>query len=137
MTQAARIDHGSETFTIIAGAPNSLVAEIPYRMPVILDPADWDEWLTGKDPAALQKMLQPFPAQLVTAMPISTKVNSAKRGPATAFVCSFSTLPYRVLVERQFPGPQPPPRDGSCSCPAPIAASGAPWPSGCMPRATE
>jgi putative SOS response-associated peptidase YedK len=63
---------------IITGEPNSLVADLNDRMPVILDPADYDSWLTGSDHLALQKMLQPFPAQLMTAFPVSTKVNSVK-----------------------------------------------------------
>jgi putative SOS response-associated peptidase YedK len=67
-----------ETFAIITGEPNSLVADIHDRMPVILDPADYDAWLTGGEPGALQKMLQPFPAQLMAAFPVSTKVNSVK-----------------------------------------------------------
>jgi putative SOS response-associated peptidase YedK len=47
-------------------------------MPVILDPDDYEAWLTANDPQALQKLLQPFPAQLMMAYPISTKVNSVK-----------------------------------------------------------
>lgn len=67
-----------ETFTIITGEPNSLAAEIHNRMPVILEPDDWDGWLTGSDPAALQKMLRPFPAQLMKAYPVSISVNTPK-----------------------------------------------------------
>jgi putative SOS response-associated peptidase YedK len=67
-----------ESFTIITGEPNSLVADLQDRMPVILDPADYDDWLTGCDRAAPQLMLQPFPGQLMTAYPVSTKVNSVK-----------------------------------------------------------
>ena len=47
-------------------------------MPVILDPADYYTWLTAADTAIPQAMLQPFPAQLMTAYPVSTKVNSVK-----------------------------------------------------------
>jgi putative SOS response-associated peptidase YedK len=36
-----------ESFTIITGEPNSLVADLHDRMPVILDPADYDAWPTG------------------------------------------------------------------------------------------
>jgi|SRR5882724_149418 len=71
-----------ETCTIITGEPNSLVADLHNRMPVILDPADYDAWLTGSDPPALQKMLQPFPAQLMTAFPVSKRVNSVKNDDA-------------------------------------------------------
>jgi putative SOS response-associated peptidase YedK len=67
-----------ESFTIITGPPNSLVAELHDRMPVILEPDHYEEWLTATDTAALETMLQPFPAQLMAAYPVSTKVNSVK-----------------------------------------------------------
>ena len=47
-------------------------------MSVILEPDHYEDWLTSTDPAALQTMLQPFPAQLMAAYPVSTKVNSVK-----------------------------------------------------------
>jgi len=47
-----------ETFTIITGQPNSLVARLHDRMPAILDPEDYDAWLTATDRAALQALLQ-------------------------------------------------------------------------------
>jgi putative SOS response-associated peptidase YedK len=58
-----------ETFTIITGEANSLTAELHNRMTVILDPADYASWLTAADTAIPQAMLQPFPAQLMTAYP--------------------------------------------------------------------
>jgi len=64
--------------SIITGEPNSLVADLHDRTPIVLDPADYDSWLRGGDQAALQTMLQPFPAQLMTAFPVSSKVNSVK-----------------------------------------------------------
>ena len=68
-----------ESFTIITGAPNSLVAGLHDRMPAILDPEDYDAWLTATDTAIAAAMLQqPFPAQLMAAYPVSTKVNSVK-----------------------------------------------------------
>jgi len=67
-----------ETFTIITGEPNSLVAELHDRMPVILDPDDYEAWLAAADTAIPQAMLQPFPAQLMTAFPVSKRVNSPK-----------------------------------------------------------
>jgi len=71
-----------ETFTIITGEPNSLAAEIHNRMPVILDPDDYDAWLMAADTAIPQAMLQPFPAQLMTAYPVSRRVNSPKNDDA-------------------------------------------------------
>jgi putative SOS response-associated peptidase YedK len=71
-----------ETFTIITGEPNSLVAPIYDRMPVILDPDDYDAWLTAADTAIPQALLQPFPAQLMIAYPVSKRVNNAKNDDA-------------------------------------------------------
>jgi len=71
-----------ETFTIITGEPNSLVADLHNRMPVILDPDDYDAWLSAADTAIPQAMLQPFPAQLMTAFPVSKRVNSPKHDDA-------------------------------------------------------
>jgi len=67
-----------ESFTIITGPPNSLVAELHDRMPVILEPDHWDAWLTSKDTGEVQAMLQPFPAQLMSAYPVSPKVGNVK-----------------------------------------------------------
>jgi putative SOS response-associated peptidase YedK len=48
-------------------------------MPAILDPEDYDAWLTATDTAIAAAMLQqPFPAQLMAAYPVSTKVNGVK-----------------------------------------------------------
>ncbi len=71
-----------ETFTIITGEPNSLVAELYNRMPVILDPNDYDAWLTAADTAIPQALLQPFPSQLMTAYPVSKRVNNVKNDDA-------------------------------------------------------
>src|SRR6185295_18060402 len=65
-----------ETCTIITGEPNSLVAELHNRMPVILEPEDYDAWLAAADTAIPQAMLRPFPSQLMTAFQVSKRVNS-------------------------------------------------------------
>jgi putative SOS response-associated peptidase YedK len=67
-----------ESFTIITGEPNSLTAALHDRMPVILEPDHWDAWLTAKDTSAPLAMLQPFPAQLMAAYPVSPKVGNVK-----------------------------------------------------------
>ena len=67
-----------ETFTIITGEPSSLVAGMHNRMPVILDPHDYDAWLTAAGTAIPQALLQPFPAQLMWAYPVSKRINSPK-----------------------------------------------------------
>lgn len=67
-----------ESFTIITTAANELVAEIHYRMPVILDPSDYDTWLRAKDPAEAQSLLKPFPADRMKAYPVSSRVGNVK-----------------------------------------------------------
>ena len=64
--------------TIITTAPNSLMAPIHNRMPVIISPDAYTQWL---DPAArtadsLQHLLVSYPADEMTAHPVSTLVNS-------------------------------------------------------------
>ncbi len=49
-------------------------------MPVILDPSSWDEWLDpeAKNFEVLQELLKPYPAEAMTAWPVSTKVNNPR-----------------------------------------------------------
>ena len=66
--------------TIITGEPNETVAPIHDRMPVMLPPSAWDEWLDpdNDDIDTLGKLLVPAPAHLVTAHPVSTRVNNVR-----------------------------------------------------------
>src|SRR3954451_19492613 len=64
-----------ETCTIITCAPNELLAELHDRMPVILDPEDYDRWLDPQAPGA-EKLLRPCPAEWLEAVPVPTRVNS-------------------------------------------------------------
>lgn len=55
--------------TIITTAVNELTAPIHDRMPVILDQADWSQWLGQSDVVSeeLQGMLKPFAAERMRA----------------------------------------------------------------------
>jgi putative SOS response-associated peptidase YedK len=67
------------TCVIITTGANKLMKPIHDRMPVILDPADWDTWLNpDTDPATLQKLLVPAPAKDLEVYPISTRVNNVR-----------------------------------------------------------
>ena len=50
------------------------------RMPVILSPDEFAPWLDPEisDPAALLPLLVQYPADEMTAYPVSTRVNSVK-----------------------------------------------------------
>lgn len=67
-----------KTCTIITTEPNRLMSEIHNRMPVILPPDAYAQWLDpspqkGED---LLPLLKPFPTGLMRAYPVSTLVNS-------------------------------------------------------------
>lgn len=66
--------------TIVTTTPNETMAAIHDRMPVILPPAVWDEWLspTEDDLDALGRLLVPAPAELLVLRPVSTEVNSVR-----------------------------------------------------------
>lgn len=63
--------------TIITTEPNDLVALVHNRMPAILHPRDYDKWLdpSPQTPENVQPLLQPFPAEAMSAYPVSTRVN--------------------------------------------------------------
>ena len=66
--------------TIITGQPNETVAPIHDRMPVMLPPSAWDQWLDpdNDDLDTLGQLLVPAPAELVVAHPVSTRVNDVR-----------------------------------------------------------
>jgi len=71
-----------ETFTIITGEPNSLVADLHNRMPVILDPDDYDAWLTARDISIPQALLHQLRRERLQVYPVSKRVNSVKNDDA-------------------------------------------------------
>src|SRR5262245_8950545 len=69
-----------ESCTIITTDANKLASKIHDRMPVILDPDDYDCWLDPAcdDRAKLEKLIKPFGGKKMTARPVSTYVNNVK-----------------------------------------------------------
>ena len=68
-----------ETFTILTTDPNSLMEPIHDRMPVILEPRDYDRWLEPGDPARPPvDLLRPFPAEKMSAWPVSDRVGNVR-----------------------------------------------------------
>jgi putative SOS response-associated peptidase YedK len=64
-----------ETFTILTTSPNELLTPIHNRMPVIISPEKYHQWLEGDNP---DELLQPYPAGQMDAVAVSTRVNSPK-----------------------------------------------------------
>jgi putative SOS response-associated peptidase YedK len=71
---------GTETvnsFTIIVTAANDWMSRIHDRMPVILEPSDFDTWLKGT-PDAAATLLRPAANDLLKERIVSKSVNAAK-----------------------------------------------------------
>lgn len=59
------------TCCFITGEPNELVGTVHDRMPVILQPDDYDVWLGPATPAAeLKRLLRPYPADGMECVPV-------------------------------------------------------------------
>jgi putative SOS response-associated peptidase YedK len=76
----ASVGPGIESCSLITTDANELQAEIHDRMPVILDEADYDAWLdpSQQDRETLERLLVPFPAERMTARPVSQFVNNSR-----------------------------------------------------------
>jgi putative SOS response-associated peptidase YedK len=69
---------------VITTSANTTVGELHDRMPVILGPGSWAEWLDPDetDPGYLQSLLVPAPEDVLAIVPVSMRVNSVRNdGP--------------------------------------------------------
>jgi SOS response associated peptidase (SRAP) len=68
------------SFSIMTTAANRFMREIHDRMPVILDRSAVEDWLSPEvhERKALEEILQPCPNEWLTAVEVSSLVNSAK-----------------------------------------------------------
>lgn len=71
------------TCAIVTTEANDLMAPIHDRMPVVLDPGDWDQWLDPHVAAEkAQRLLVPAPSDWFEVFPVSSRVNNvANDGP--------------------------------------------------------
>jgi putative SOS response-associated peptidase YedK len=67
------------TYTIITTDANDTMAHLHNRMPVILRPEDYSDWLSADDP---RELLKPCHNEAVYAYPVSTRVNAPKNNDA-------------------------------------------------------
>ena len=66
-----------ETCAILTTGPNAVIEPIHHRMPVILDPQDFDIWLDPsiQDSPLLSSLLLPYPSEEMEAYPVNAMVN--------------------------------------------------------------
>jgi putative SOS response-associated peptidase YedK len=95
---------------IITTEPNALMARIHDRMPVILDRADWADWLDPRqtDVAQLQRHIRPYPAERMAAHPVGTAVSVARNEGATLIV-ALTEAQYHALTHQGAASPPAPP----------------------------
>jgi putative SOS response-associated peptidase YedK len=67
-----------ESFTLFTTRPNTLVAQIHDRMPVIVKREDHARWLDPRlqDVGALAHMLEPYPVYEMAAFPVSPAISA-------------------------------------------------------------
>jgi putative SOS response-associated peptidase YedK len=73
------------SYTIVTTAPNALMATLHNRMPAVLPRADEEEWLSRDvtDPHQVERLLAPYPAEAMTAWPVSPAVNNVRNDTPT------------------------------------------------------
>jgi putative SOS response-associated peptidase YedK len=66
--------------TIVTTSPNDLMKDIHDRMPAIVPPDNYRQWLEGNeiDAQRAAELLGPYPAEQMEARPVSTYVNSPR-----------------------------------------------------------
>jgi putative SOS response-associated peptidase YedK len=68
-----------ETFTIITTDPNEVAGKVHDRMPVILDPRDYNRWMEPGDPARSPiDLLRPYAAEKMRAWPVHSRVGNVR-----------------------------------------------------------
>ena len=89
-----------ESCTILTTTPNSLLADIHDRMPVILRAENYDLWLDPafRDTTSVSEMLKPFDAGLMRRYPVSTRVNQVQNDDSD---CSKPVEPDASPIQAQ------------------------------------
>lgn len=68
-----------QTYTIVTTDANELMEQIHNRMPVIVEPKDYERWMAPTDPAHLPvDLLKPYPAEQMKAWKVSRAVGNTR-----------------------------------------------------------
>ena len=77
-----------ETFTIITTDPNEVMEPLHDRMPVIIEPKNYDRWLQPAEAEALPlDLLRPFPAEKMRAWKANSRVGNVRNDEEGLLVC--------------------------------------------------
>jgi putative SOS response-associated peptidase YedK len=97
-----------DSYTILTTGANAVMKPIHDRMPVILDPADYDRWLdpTRHQADALAPLLRPYEGDGLIATPVGTFVNNPRHEGAECLAAADTTYldePASPIVNRSPP----------------------------------
>jgi putative SOS response-associated peptidase YedK len=134
---AVRGGQGEEGCAVLTVPANELVRPFHARMPAILGPEDYPEWLgsDAAEPATLRRLLRPYPAEAMGVRPASAFANDPghegppaggprrgpKGAPRRARVRGTGSRPRRRPAGRAGPAarPAPAPHAGARASPPP------------------
>jgi carbon storage regulator CsrA len=96
-------EHIVESCTILTTSANDLVRPLHDRMPVILDPGDFDLWLDPgvQNPEAARPLLRPYPAEATACHPVGRYVNNPVTTDRIASRHWIAESPRRVVAARR------------------------------------
>jgi putative SOS response-associated peptidase YedK len=78
--------------TMLTGKPNQMVAEVSGRMPVVLEPAQFESWLSGE---VSPELYEPFSESMLNKRPVSKRLNGSRASEADETLIEKITLPDR------------------------------------------
>jgi putative SOS response-associated peptidase YedK len=86
--------------SILTTTANSVTGAIHDRMPVILNPDNYDLWLDPgfSDVTAVSEMLRPYDARLMRSYSVSTRINQAANDDAECAKPVESEVPPQGLL---------------------------------------
>jgi putative SOS response-associated peptidase YedK len=86
--------------SILTTTPNSLLADIHDRMPVVLCPENYDLWLDPgfKDVQAPAEVLVLFDAAQMRRFPVSTRINAVTNDDPDCILPTHSSLPAQSAL---------------------------------------
>ena len=89
-----------ESCTILTTTPNSLLADVHDRMPVILRQENYHLWLdpSFKDVKALEELMAPFDAAKMRSFPVSSRINAVANDDADCVVPWHRDLPAQSAL---------------------------------------
>lgn len=87
--------------SILTTTPNAVTSTIHDRMPVILNPDDYELWLDPgmKDTTTVAELLRPYDARLMRSYPVSSRVNQVQNDDAD---CARAVVPEASPQQQLF-----------------------------------